>query len=230
MGSGAVVHNCGTGVGFSVERQYVSLLPVISEDFHDSDTCIMVADSRIGWAKALRELISMLYVGQIPKWDVSKVRPAGQPLKTFGGRASGPDPLVNLFKFCIQTFKNASGRKLQSIECHDIMCKIGEAIVVGGVRRCLFDKYKVRMNDGSWKHIAELVKGEKISFEGQEVTILDVIDNGVQETIEICMEDGAKHICTPEHKWFVYNLDSSECEWVEARNLESGNYSMLELK
>lgn len=126
---------CGTGVGFSVERQYIAELPVVAESFHDSDTIIAVADSKIGWAKSLRELISMLYAGQVPKWDVSKVRPAGAKLKTFGGRASGPEPLVKLFKFTVETFKRAAGRKLNSIECHDLMCKIAEIVVVGGVRR-----------------------------------------------------------------------------------------------
>jgi len=126
---------CGTGVGFSVERENVDKLPVVNEHFEDSTTIITVGDSRPGWAKALRELIAMLYVGQVPTWDVSQVRPAGARLKTFGGRASGPAPLVELFQFCIQKFKGAKGRRLFPIECHDIMCKIGEVVVVGGVRR-----------------------------------------------------------------------------------------------
>ena len=125
----------GTGVGFSVERQFISQLPQIAEDFHHTDSTILVADSKMGWAKALKELIGMLYVGQIPKWDLSKVRPAGSPLKVFGGRASGPEPLESLFNFCVGVFKGAAGRKLNSIECHDITCKIGEVVVVGGVRR-----------------------------------------------------------------------------------------------
>jgi ribonucleoside-diphosphate reductase alpha chain len=126
---------CGTGVGFSVERENVDQLPIVNEHFEDSTTIITVGDSRPGWAKALRELIAMLYVGQVPTWDVSQVRPAGARLKTFGGRASGPAPLVELFHFCIQKFKGAKGRRLFPIECHDIMCKIGEVVVVGGVRR-----------------------------------------------------------------------------------------------
>ena len=125
---------CGTGVGFSVERQSVSKLPEVPELF-DSETNIVVKDSKEGWAKALRQLIALLYSGEIPTWDVSKVRPAGAPLKTFGGRASGPAPLVDLFNFTVRTFKEAQNRKLSSIECHDIMCKIGEVVVVGGVRR-----------------------------------------------------------------------------------------------
>jgi ribonucleoside-triphosphate reductase len=125
----------GTGVGFSVETREVEKMPVIAETFHESETTIIVADSKLGWAKALKELIGMLYVGQIPKWDISKVRPAGAPLKTFGGRASGPEPLVALFKFSIDIFKKAAGRKLTSLECHDIVCKIAEIVVVGGVRR-----------------------------------------------------------------------------------------------
>ena len=125
----------GTGVGFSVERQFTAKLPIIAEEFYHSDTMIQVADSKLGWAKALKELIGMLYIGQIPKWDLSKVRPAGTPLKTFGGRASGPEPLDSLFRFVEKTFTNAKGRKLSSIECHDIVCKIAEIVVVGGVRR-----------------------------------------------------------------------------------------------
>ena len=125
---------CGTGVGFSVERQYVNKLPDIPQLF-DSETIIVVKDSKEGWAKALRQMIALLYSGEIPKWDVSRVRAAGAKLKTFGGRASGPAPLVELFKFIINKFKGAQGRKLTSLECHDIMCKIGEVVVVGGVRR-----------------------------------------------------------------------------------------------
>ena len=125
----------GTGVGFSVERQYVSNLPNVAEEFFESDTTITVADSKLGWAKALKELVGMLYIGQIPRWDLSKIRPAGAPLKTFGGRASGPEPLEQLFNFCVTVFRSAKGRKLSSIECHDIVCKIAEVVVVGGVRR-----------------------------------------------------------------------------------------------
>ena len=125
----------GTGVGFSVEQKYTDQMPVVAEELFDSDTTIIVADSKLGWAKALKELIHLLYSGQIPKWDVSKIRPAGTPLKTFGGRASGPEPLVSLFKFCVNVFKKAAGRRLTSLECHDITCKIAEVVVVGGVRR-----------------------------------------------------------------------------------------------
>lgn len=126
---------CGTGVGFSCERQYIKSLPEVPETLYNSDTTIVVKDSKEGWAKAYRLLISMLFAGEIPTWDVSKVRPAGARLKTFGGRASGPDPLINLFNFTIEKFKGAAGRRLSSIECHDLMCKIGEIVVVGGVRR-----------------------------------------------------------------------------------------------
>ena len=126
---------CGTGVGFSVERENVDKMPIVNEHFEDSTTTIKVGDSRSGWAKALRELIAMLYVGQVPEFDVEDVRPAGARLKTFGGRASGPEPLVDLYRFCVAIFKGAAGRRLYPIECHDIMCKIGEVVVVGGVRR-----------------------------------------------------------------------------------------------
>ena len=125
---------CGTGVGFSVERQFINKLPDVPHLF-ESDTTVVIRDSKEGWAKGLRQVIALLYSGEIPKWDVSKVRPAGARLKTFGGRASGPAPLVDLLNFVVHTFKNVNGDKLSSIECHDIMCKIGEVVVMGGVRR-----------------------------------------------------------------------------------------------
>ena len=126
---------CGTGVGFSVERQHIANLPEVPDQLFDSEDIIVVHDSKEGWAKAYRKLIAMLYAGEVPKWDVSKVRPSGSKLKTFGGRASGPEPLVDLFRFTINVFRGAVGRRLNSIECHDIMCKIGDIVVVGGVRR-----------------------------------------------------------------------------------------------
>ena len=147
---------CGTGVGFSVERQFISQLPEVPQLF-ESDTTIVVKDSKEGWAKSFRQLIALLYSGEIAKWDISKVRPAGAPLKTFGGRASGPAPLVDLFNFVIKTFKDAEGRRLSSMECHDIMCKIGEVVVVGGVRRSamislsnLSDDRMRHAKSGSW--------------------------------------------------------------------------------
>src|SRR6056300_686219 len=142
---------CGTGVGFSVERENVDKLPVVSDNFNTSDTVIKVGDSKPGWAKALRELIALLYAGQIPQWDVSGVRPAGARLKTFGGRASGPQPLVELFEFVIQKFKGAAGRKLYPIECHDLMCKVGEIVVVGGVRRSALISLS-NLNDDQMAH------------------------------------------------------------------------------
>lgn len=126
---------CGTGVGFSVEAKYTNKLPDVPDHLFDSNHLITVHDSKEGWAKSYRLLIASLYAGEIPKWDVSKVRAAGTPLKTFGGRASGPEPLIDLFQFTIKTFRNAVGRKLNTLECHDLMCKIGEVVVVGGVRR-----------------------------------------------------------------------------------------------
>lgn len=126
---------CGTGMGFSVERQFITHLPTVAETFINTDITIHVKDSKGGWANAFRELLALLYSGTIPKWDVSRVRAAGTKLKTFGGRASGPQPLVDLFKFAISIFKQAAGRKLTSVECHDLVCKIADIVVVGGVRR-----------------------------------------------------------------------------------------------
>ena len=125
----------GTGIGFSVERKHIEKLPPLPYEFHDTDTTIMVSDSKLGWAKAFKELVSLMWSGLIPKWDLSNIRPAGSILKTFGGRASGPEPLDNLFRFVVDLAKLASGRQLKPIECHDIVCKVAEIVVVGGVRR-----------------------------------------------------------------------------------------------
>ena len=148
---------CGTGVGFSVESKYINKLPEVPALLFNSHTNIVVRDSKAGWAKSLRQLIALLYSGEIATWDVSKVRPAGARLKTFGGRASGPAPLVDLFKFVVEKFKLARGRKLTSLECHDIMCKVGEVVVVGGVRRSamislsdLTDDRMRHAKTGSW--------------------------------------------------------------------------------
>ena len=142
---------CGTGVGFSVERENVDKLPVVSDNFDKSDIVIKVADSKPGWAKSLRELIALLYAGQVPSWDVSEIREAGAKLKIMGGRASGPQPLLDLFDFVVKVFKKASGRRLFPIECHDIMCKIGEVVVVGGVRRSALISLS-NLNDDQMAH------------------------------------------------------------------------------
>ena len=148
---------CGTGVGFSVERNFITKLPVIAETFHKTDSVIVVSDSKVGWASAFRELIAMLYAGKIPQWDMSRVRVSGARLKTFGGRASGPEPLIDLFNFCVAAFTKAAGRKLTSIECHDVVCKIADIVVVGGVRRSalislsnLSDPRMAKAKSGNW--------------------------------------------------------------------------------
>ncbi len=149
----------GTGVGFSVESKFVDQLPVIADELYSTETTILVADSKLGWAKAMKELIHLLYAGQVPNWDLSKVRPAGAPLKTFGGRASGPAPLDDLFNFSVATFRKAAGRRLTTLECHDIVCKIAEIVVVGGVRRSALislsdlsdDRMRVAKSGDWWK-------------------------------------------------------------------------------
>ncbi len=148
----------GTGVGFSVEAEYVNHLPVIAEEFHPTDTTIVVADSKLGWAKAFKELLSLLWTGQIPKWDLTKVREAGKPLKTFGGRASGPEPLDDLFHFSTKMFQDAAGRKLKPIEAHDIVCKIAEIVVVGGVRRRTYMR--------EWLSLYDSKSGERGIYNG----------------------------------------------------------------
>ncbi len=147
----------GTGVGFSVERQYINKLPEVPDKIYDSETTIVVADSKQGWASAFRQLVSLLYSGQAPRWDLSRIRPAGARLRTFGGRASGPDPLAELFRFTVSLFRQAVGRKLTSLECHDLVCKIAQIVVVGGVRRSalislsnLTDERMRNAKNGAW--------------------------------------------------------------------------------
>jgi len=147
----------GTGVGFSVERQYINKLPEVPEKIHDSETVIVVSDSKQGWASAFRQLVALLYSGQAPRWDLSRIRPAGARLRTFGGRASGPDPLAELFRFTVALFRQAAGRKLNSLECHDLVCKIAQIVVVGGVRRSalislsnLTDERMRNAKNGAW--------------------------------------------------------------------------------
>lgn len=154
---------CGTGVGFSVERNFINQLPEVAESMHETDTTIVVADSKMGWASAYRELISLLYSGKIPKWDMRKVRPAGSRLKTFGGRASGPEPLDDLFHFTVGIFRKAHGRKLTSIECHDICCKIADIVVVGGVRRSAL----ISLSNLSDQRMAKAKAGQWWETEGQ---------------------------------------------------------------
>ena len=154
---------CGTGVGFSVEKKYTRNLPSVADEFHNTETVIMVRDSKLGWAKAFREIVTLLYAGQVPRWDVSNVRPAGARLNTFGGRASGPAPLVDLFNFAIETFKKAKGRKLTPLECHDLVCKVGEIVVVGGVRRSAM----ISLSDLDDRDMRDAKSGEWYRIEAQ---------------------------------------------------------------
>ena len=170
----------GTGVGFSVERQFINQLPTIPDTFETSETCIIVQDSKEGWFRAFKELINLLYAGQIPQWDMSKIRPQGAKLKTFGGRASGPEPLNELFKFTSNMFRNARGRKLNSLECHDLMCKIADVVVVGGVRRSalislsnLSDDRKRHAKSGDWWNTEP-----QRSFANNSVSYTDGLDTG----------------------------------------------------
>lgn len=154
---------CGTGVGFSVERQYINKLPEIAEEFYECDTTIVVPDSKLGWASSLRQLIGLLYQGQIPRWDLSRIRPAGTPLRTFGGRASGPEPLNDLFKWTVSHFKGANGRRFNSLEVHDLVCKIAGAVVVGGVRRSAL----ISLSNLTDERMRKAKMGEWYFLEGQ---------------------------------------------------------------
>ena len=207
----------GVGVGFSVERQYVNKLPTIPELF-STDTIISVADSRIGWAKALSELISILYAGSIPKWDVSKLRPSGAILKTFGGRSSGPEPLVKTFNFIVETFKEAQERKLTSIECHDIICSIADCVIVGGVRRCLPRDTDVHTDKGIVK-ISDINIGDKVFTGKGYQSVIAKENTGFQSLWKIETQLG-DYYSTGNHRWAVLT-DQGSTTWKEAQHLTS---------
>ena len=202
----------GTGVGFSVERQYISQLPQIADEFHPTDTTIVVADSKLGWAKALKELVGMLYVGQIPRWDLSKIRPAGAPLKTFGGRASGPEPLESLFNFTVNIFKNASGRKLTSLESHDIVCKIAEVVVVGGVRRSALISLS-NLSDGLMRHAKT---GQWWNENGQRALANNSACYTEKPNIGIFMDEWKSLYDSKSGERGIFNRESAN--WMASKN------------
>jgi len=197
---------CGTGVGFSVERENVDKMPIVNEHFEDSTTTIKVGDSRSGWAKALRELIAMLYVGQVPEFDVEDVRPAGARLKTFGGRASGPEPLVDLYRFCVAIFKGAAGRRLYPIECHDIMCKIGEVVVVGGVRRSALISLS-NLGDDQMRHAKS---GQWWENEGQRALANNSVAYKGKITMETFMREWLALVESKSGERGIFNRDSAK--------------------
>jgi ribonucleoside-triphosphate reductase (thioredoxin) len=218
----------GAGVGISVERQFINELPKVKLPLVEVDKVIVVEDSKEGWADSIYQLTLSLFDGEIPKIDVSKVRPAGAILKTFGGRASGSAPLLSAMRFMIKTFKNiGSDCKLSSLDCHDIACAVASAIVVGGVRRCLSGDTLVLLSDRTWKPIKDVEVGSEILFEEKNVKVSGVVDNDVQEVVDIILEDNSKMVCTKEHRWFVYNKDIKNCEWVETDNLDPTKHFML---
>jgi ribonucleoside-diphosphate reductase alpha chain len=225
--NGVVVHNCG--VGYSVERQEIQKLPVIPDELYPTDTTIIVRDSKLGWVQGLNELISLLYSGRIPKWDLSLVRPAGARLKTFGGRASGKDPINQLFTQVIATFKKAVGRRLNSLECHTIATDISAAVLCGGVRRCCFSDSTIELEDRSWKRFGDVEVGDKLYYFGDDCEVLEV-EHSEQETLEIVLEDGTSQICTKEHRWPVYNHLTNQIELVFTEDLANGEYSLLEME
>ena len=196
---------CGTGVGFSVERKYTKQLPVINESLEESETTIVVGDSKAGWAKGYKELIHLLYSGQIPSWDLSKLRPAGARLKTFGGRSSGPDPLDDLFRFTVGIFKGATGRQLKSIECHDLMCKIGSVVVVGGVRRSAL----ISLSDLQDQEMALAKSGEWWSNEGQRALANNSVCYKEKPPIGIFMKEWLTLYNSKSGERGIYNRQSA---------------------
>lgn len=218
----------GVGVGYSVERQEIAKLPDVPEELYPSDTVIVVKDSKLGWVQSYNELISLLYSGRIPKWDLRLLRPAGSRLKTTGGRSSGPRALDDLFKATIQIFKNARGRKLTSVECHTVMTTIASAVQIGGTRRCCIATSLITLETGEKVALKNISIGDNIDAgDGTFTTVTNIFDNGNQEVVRVHLEDGTYFECTEEHRWLVYNQDKDLIEFVETRNLKNGNYCML---
>jgi intein/homing endonuclease len=213
---------CGTGVGFSVERQYISKLPTIPTVLHNSKTMIHIHDSKIGWAKGLKELVTLLYTGTIPKWNMSDVRDKGKRLKIFGGRSSGPKPLTDLFNFVTEKFKNAAGRKLQSIEAHDICCKIAEIVIVGGVRRCIAKGSMVTTQKGSFKYIEDIDVGDIVSTNDGWKPVTATFKQGEQKTVSIVHSNG-NIVCTPNHRVAILKGMDGSFDWKEARLVKPGD-------
>ena len=199
---------CGTGVGFSVERQYISKLPEVPDTLFDSETTVVVKDSKEGWAKSFRQVLSLLWAGEIPKWDVSKVRPAGARLKTFGGRASGPAPLVDLFNFAVATFKKAQGRKLNSLECHDLMCKIGQVVVVGGVRRSAM----ISLSNLSDDRMRNAKSGNWYDIEGQRALANNSVAYSEKPDVELFMKEWQSLIESKSGERGIFNRVASKAQ------------------
>jgi ribonucleoside-triphosphate reductase len=209
---------CGTGVGFSVERQAISKLPTVPEDLAQVEDVIVVQDSKEGWAKSLRKLISLLYVGDIPKWDLSKIRPAGARLKTFGGRASGPDPLNDLFNFVVGKFKGAAGRRLNSVECHDIMCKIGEVVVVGGVRRSAMISLS-NLSDDRMRHAKS---GQWWENEGQRALANNSVAYTEKPDMETFMREWTALVESKSGERGIFSRDAADKHVARNNRRETG--------
>lgn len=197
---------CGTGVGFSVERENVDRLPVVSDNFGKSDIVITVADSKPGWAKAFRELIALLYAGQVPTWDMSAIRPSGSRLKIMGGRASGPQPLIDLFNFSVEIFKKAAGRRLYPIECHDLMCKVGEVVVVGGVRRSALISLS-NLNDDQMRHAKS---GNWWEHEGQRALANNSVSYKEKPQMETFMREWLALVESKSGERGIFNREAAD--------------------
>lgn len=210
---------CGTGVGFSVEQQYVNKLPEIPEKLYDSQTTIYVKDSKEGWAKSLRQLIALLYSGEVPRWDVSSVRPAGTRLKTFGGRASGPEPLVELFAYVVTKFKGSVGRKLSSLEAHDILCKIGEVVVVGGVRRSAM----ISLSDLSDDRMAHAKAGNWWDGNGQRALANNSAVYETRPTVGQFMREWSSVYESHSGERGIFNREASELQVARNGRRELGH-------
>lgn len=236
----------GTGVGFSCESKFVNQFPQI-ENFNTNHTIgikealtlsaeftiedgipmYLVQDTKYGWAESNMYLLNCLLKGYVPNISYEKVRPKGARLVTFGGRASGPEPLKECHRKIIKLFSERQGYKLRSIDAHDIACYIAESIVVGGVRRCHSEDCGIIMGDKTIKNIKEVKAGDFVLFEDKQIKVLNNFNNGIQETVSIKMSDNTSFSCTPEHRWFVYNKEKNEPEWIQTKDINPKIHAML---
>ena len=222
----------GTGAGFTVEKEFISKLPVISEETRAGKPDVIVfEDSKIGWAQGFEEVLNCLWKGIPFECDYSKIRARGARLKTMGGRASGPEPLKDLVRFVTNIAEANRGHQIQSIDAHDICCKIADIVVVGGVRRCLNSNYLIQINKDEWTELNKLKVNDKIYFDEKFYNVNNVWKETSDIMIKILTNEGY-HTCTPEHRWMVYNFTSKQIEETSAEDINKNptNFAFLRKK
>jgi len=216
----------GSGVGYSVQFHHVEKLPEIRKPIKNKR--YLVGDSIEGWSDAIRLLVKSYMVGgPKPIFDFRDIRPKGARLITSGGKAPGSEPLKECLFQVEKIFeRKKDGDKLTTLEVHTIICHLADAVLSGGIRRCLSKDYLVMMEDGSWKKISDCKVGDKILFNGSSYSILNVFDQGRQTLYKINTVEGYQ-TSTENHRWLVYNIETNEPEWVETKNMDIKKHKLL---